>query len=72
MYKHKTKDKLIPEQTQISPKHDSIFKTLNTQMLKKAKVGLYITRTHNNISVNYQKPTRIHGNNQPSIQQDKN
>ena len=43
LLKHKTQNKLIPEQIQINTKHDTIFKALNIE-----NTNTYTTITHNN------------------------
>ena len=37
IYKHKTQNKLIPEQIQIKTKHDTIFKALNIENTQNTK-----------------------------------
>ena len=43
IYKHKTQNKLIPEQIQINTKHDTIFKALNIENTQKTNT---YTTTH--------------------------
>ena len=62
IYKHKTQNKLIPEQIQINTKHDTIFKAVNIENTQ--NTNTYTTVTHNNTTLKYQRPT----NNLNSIQ----
>ena len=61
IYKHKTQNKLVPEQIEINTKHDTIFKALNIENTQ--NTNTYTTITHNNTNLKYQKPTGSHNNN---------
>ena len=64
IYKHKTQNKLIPEQIQINTKHDTIFKALNIKNTQKSNT--YTSITHNKTNWKYQKATGSHNNSQPT------
>ena len=44
IYKHKSQNKLIPEQIQINTKHDTIFKALNIENTQNTNCLLYTSR----------------------------
>ena len=47
IYKHKTQNRLIPEQIQINTKHDTIFKALNIENTQNTKTDT--TTTHKDV-----------------------
>ena len=46
IYKHKTQNKLIPEQIQINTKHDTIFKELNIENTQNTNTYTTVSYTH--------------------------
>ena len=64
IYKHKTQNKLIPEQIQINTKQDTIFKALNIENTQNSNT--YTTITHKNTTLRYQKPTGNHNGDRPT------
>ena len=51
IYKHKTQNKLIPEQIQINTKHDTIFKALNIENTQNTKTDTTTTVSYTHLDV---------------------